>query len=457
MTNKEFAQGFLDYLIDLKPNTKIATWTFKGQTSYYYGSKGGGWANTIGFDFYDAKHGFILRSIPIQEYIVFESHNSRSQLYNASLGRALKSNGMTSEFMETYVIRSGNIKWYQVQETFKKIGVLSNIIASVNDSNPDWQRVLTDMLSWCIYRDEVKQHLKSNSKLTLNVIEMELIKKKRVILQKKKQIILQGAPGTGKTRLAKQIAQEMTENDENVALIQFHPAYSYEDFVRGIVAKVTENGTVLYEVQNKILAEMAKNALEEQKKANNEGREATPYILIIDEINRANLPAVLGELIYALEYRDEAVESLYALGEGEEARQIILPSNLYIIGTMNTADRSVGHIDYAIRRRFAFVDVLPDKEVVSDVAKSLFKTICELFIKNYDTYNAKDKKPTLERSEHLAPDFRPEDIVIGHSYFIVADENELKTRLQYEIKPLLKEYLKDGILLESARSIIEGL
>ena len=107
------------------------------------------------------------------------------------------------------------------------------------------------------------------------------------------------------------------------------------------------------------------------------------YVLIIDEINRANLSSVLGELIYALEYRDEAVDSMY---EVDGSNKITLPPNLYIIGTMNTADRSVGHIDYAIRRRFAFVDVLP-RDLSSEGCEfnsDLFKKVSQLFIKDFD-------------------------------------------------------------------------
>nr|WP_290446465.1 AAA family ATPase [Acinetobacter indicus] len=161
------------------------------------------------------------------------------------------------------------------------------------------------------------------------------------------------------------------------------------------------------------------------------------FRLIIDEINRANLPSVLGELIYALEYRGEAVTTMYEL---EEDRQIILPKNLYIIGTMNTADRSVGHIDYAIRRRFAFVDVQPNETIIENQkAKNIFKYLDLLF------------------KEHLAPDFKKDDVMIGHSYFLVQDDNQLRMKLDYEIKPILKEYLKDGILLDSAEVHIDNL
>lgn len=169
------------------------------------------------------------------------------------------------------------------------------------------------------------------------------------------------------------------------------------------------------------------------------------YVLIIDEINRANLSSVLGELIYALEYRGEAVESMYNV----DGYELILPPNLYIIGTMNTADRSVGHIDYAIRRRFAFVDVLPkdlseDETIVFD--SGLFKSINVLF--TTDNY--------ITRSSYLSTDFEPKDVALGHSYFIdkTNEGGSMLTRWQYEIKPILLEYIKDGILKEPARAKI---
>lgn len=237
--------------------------------------------------------------------------------------------------------------------------------------------------------------------------------------------------------------EELSENDEvmthgELKIIQFHPAYTYEDFVRGIVASSHE-GVISYKVENKILAEFAKEALENPN---------SKYVLIIDEINRANLPSVLGELIYALEYRGEYVQSMY---EYENTRDIKLPKNLYVIGTMNTADRSVGHIDYAIRRRFAFYDVLPNLSVVKNKkAIKLFEEVAKLFKK--DSY-------------YLSTDFDANDVQIGHSYFIASDEKmtddefeaELKQKLKYEIKPILYEYIKDGILLDSAREVVKNL
>jgi hypothetical protein len=147
------------------------------------------------------------------------------------------------------------------------------------------------------------------------------------------------------------------------------------------------------------------------------------------------LSTVLGELIYALEYRGEPVESMYS--EENDGNTIILPPNLYIIGTMNTADRSIGHIDYAIRRRFSFINVLPDESVVHEQSK--FRDVLKIF------------------DEHLSPEFKKENVMLGHSYFIADNESTLETKLQYQVLPLLKEYLSDGILLESAREIIQGL
>ncbi|UZD35487.1 McrB family protein [Capnocytophaga ochracea] len=367
------------------------------------------------------------------------------------------------------------------------------------------------------------------------------------LLHYKHQIILQGPPGTGKTREAKRIAKQLLglndndslEGNEQFKLIQFHPSYSYEDFVRGIVAQPNETGgDIVYTAENKVLAKFAEKALkafqepikwenfrdflEKEKKEGrevyfDEGKELKynfiqnnelrylsrgnhnlagipieefcqrnlddkfdsfyknyhkwgwkfitdyfikwandfkrkkSYFLVIDEINRANLSTVLGELIYALEYRGEYVESMYAI---DDDNSFTLPPNLYIIGTMNTADRSVGHIDYAIRRRFAFVNVLP-KELEGNFDKNLFKAVSKLFIENYDEYiNNTDTE--LKRAKTLSPEFKPEDVWLGQSYFIQKKYSDgkdvpMSIRWKYEIKPILLEYIKDGILIDNIK------
>ena len=420
------------------------------------------------------------------------------------------------------------------------------------------RKTLTDVTSYDSDIEGIKyaQYLLNIMNENTQTQENDLITK---LLKYKPQIILQGPPGTGKTREAKRIAKALLglgENDslegnEQFKLIQFHPSYSYEDFVRGIVAKPNEEGDgIIYTAENKVLAEFANRAqkslqeclkrqsksinwvdfrdfLQKKKEKNKEVyfsdkvkldrienykdghsalyflvkknedwmsneamihfsnfsqenlddnfenfytnydrgywesitnyfinwfKQPEPFVLIIDEINRANLSAVLGELIYALEYRGEAVQSMYAI-EGEN--NLILPPNLYIIGTMNTADRSVGHIDYAIRRRFAFVNVLP-KELEKDFDRNLFKAVSKLFIDNYDEYiNNPDIE--LKRAKTLSPEFRPEDVWLGHSYFITKN-TPIDIRWEYEIKPILLEYVKDGILIgEGIETTINNL
>jgi 5-methylcytosine-specific restriction protein B len=411
------------------------------------------------------------------------------------------------------------------------------------------------------------------------------------LLNYKKQIIFQGAPGTGKTFTAKDIAEQLLYNEVSIdknkqtdrfkeknnqfKLIQFHPAYTYEDFVRGIIVDTT-SGSPDYKTINKPLAHFAaeayKNWIDSQKtpkvlskerifelqleefkkivdediankscykidgttavitevcedsfrftyehdkrvnytllfsdlhKMNNSNLEFAivkdvdefelymkrkasyyfrlyksitaiavdqshttniqvkeqNYVLIIDEINRANLPAVLGELIYGLEYRGEKVDSMYAI-DGDHS--LILPPNLFIIGTMNTADRSVGLIDYAIRRRFAFVDMLP-KILPNSLGFNLdlFKDVSSFFIKNIDEYIA-DEQCKLIPSDILSDEFRPEDVWIGHSYFIMNDKDGKvisNFRIKYEILPILKEYVKDGIFKDktAAENKIDNL
>jgi MoxR-like ATPase len=256
-----------------------------------------------------------------------------------------------------------------------------------------------------------------------------------------------------------EIQEEEVLSKGEYKLIQFHPAYSYEDFVRGIVAETNSNNQVEYKVVNKVLADFAEKALDNP---------SAKYVLIIDEINRANLPAVLGELIYALEYRydennpnETTVESMYLLkqnSEDEEGDKVLkLPTNLFIIGTMNTADRSVGHIDYAIRRRFAFVDVLPNISVIDDIikdtdlnkkAKELFEEVAKFFQEETDDNN---------KIIYLQSDFKAKDMQLGHSYFLADNKEQLQLKLEFEIKPLLREYVKDGILNEAALTEIEKL
>lgn len=337
--------------------------------------------------------------------------------------------------------------WFAIyNKTFKTQKFAKQLFFKVNDGFEygllDIQnRSLSDLKKSDTFDiEDIVQTFSKHIKTILNDNSMEKAKIGEYIeiLEHKKQIILQGPPGTGKTYNAKKIAKQFIGDNkpEQIKIVQFHPSYSYEDFVRGITVK-NNNGKLEYKTENKILAQFAKNALESN----------LPHVLIIDEINRANLPVVLGELIYALEYRGQAVETMYSV-ESDNGNKITIPENLYIIGTMNTADRSVGHIDYAIKRRFAFVDVLPtEAAILNKKAKELFKLVSQIFVNKVEGEK--------ENSEYLAPDFNCKDVQLGHSYFLLREGTEeeqlteLSMRLQYEIMPILNEYVKDGLLLES--------
>jgi 5-methylcytosine-specific restriction protein B len=164
------------------------------------------------------------------------------------------------------------------------------------------------------------------------------------LLWERKQVILYGPPGTGKTYLASKLARHLTENGA-VKLVQFHPSYTYEDFFEGFRPEPGGSGTLTFTLRAGPFRDFAEVAA---------ANPSTAYILIIDEINRANLAKVFGELYFLLEYRDQSISLQYS-----PDKEFILPENLFLIGTMNTADRSIARVDTAMRRRFAFVELDP--------------------------------------------------------------------------------------------------
>ncbi|MYH71129.1 MAG: DUF4357 domain-containing protein, partial [Acidimicrobiia bacterium] len=170
------------------------------------------------------------------------------------------------------------------------------------------------------------------------------------LLEDKGQVIFYGPPGTGKTYLARKLADVLTADPSRRALVQFHPSSSYEDFFEGYRPEAAGDD-MTYQLTLGPLALMAERA---------EDSPDLQHVMIIDEINRANLPKVLGELLFLLEYRDESIQTLYRAEE-----EFSLPGNLWFIGTMNTADRSIALVDAALRRRFHFIPFFPNREPIA--------------------------------------------------------------------------------------------
>ena len=318
------------------------------------------------------------------------------------------------------------------------------------------------------------------------------------ILGLKKNIILQGAPGTGKTystaAIALRIINGVNAKDEfeyldhtkvmeeyqakydngQIIFITFHQSMTYEDFVEGIKPKVC-NGNVVYSVEPGIFKQICTSAKENPK---------DNYVLIIDEINRGNVAKIFGELITLIEAdkrelvgKDKLEDKKENLDTNETDSQktpekkknenqhtitvklpyskedFSVPSNLYIIGTMNTTDRSTGTLDYALRRRFSFVPILSTPVYYEEKDGTRVVLGCEELTNYYGDNPLKDKANALfaevynflSNPENKA-NMNIKDLMPGHSYFMAGSLEELNYKLEYEIKPLIRKYAKDGII-----------
>lgn len=231
-------------------------------------------------------------------------------------------------------------------------------------------------------------------------------------------------------------------------LVQFHPSYGYEDFIRGIEVKPV-NGTPTYSSVNRILGKIAEFA-KLAEVATTQGQAVPKFYLVIDEINRANLATVFGELIYGLEYRNSEVSTPYEVNDrvhNAVSKDIVLGKNLFIIGTMNTADKSIDSIDYAIRRRFIFIDSPAKKDVVlscyHSVAGATDDNCIEALLFDAVGY-------LFEGTRFFNEEYQRSDVRIGHTYFLRNAQNgyvdAMSERFLFQIIPILREYVKDGIL-----------
>src|SRR6266567_16262 len=235
------------------------------------------------------------------------------------------------------------------------------------------------------------------------------------LLRERRQIILYGPPGTGKTYLASKLARHLTD-DGAVKLVQFHPSYTYEDFFEGFRPEPGGSGTLTFTLRAGPFRDFAEVAADNP---------STAYILIIDEINRANLAKVFGELYFLLEYRDESISLQYS-----PDKEFTLPQNLFLIGTMNTADRSIARIDTAMRRRFAFVQLDPRIPPVQG-----------LLDRWLDEHHLPQEAALL--LDELNRRIADSDAAIGPSYLmderIYQRDDGLDRVWQYSIMPLLKD------------------
>jgi hypothetical protein len=238
------------------------------------------------------------------------------------------------------------------------------------------------------------------------------------LLHEKRQVIFYGPPGTGKTFVAQALGEHVRAAGGAWQLVQFHPAYSYEDFFEGYrPSKPEDDGALQFDLQRGPLRLLA-----EQAASNPDA----PYLLVIDEINRGNIAKIFGELYFLLEYRDKPIRLQYSPDQPFE-----LPENLFLIGTMNTADRSIALVDSALRRRFYFYPFLPLESPVRDVLSSWLDE------NGYDDEPAR-LLDTLNAALHEAlPD---DDFTFGPSYFMPRDgPPDLERVWRYAIQPLLEE------------------
>ncbi|WP_313896474.1 DUF4357 domain-containing protein [Streptomyces sp. GC420] len=252
----------------------------------------------------------------------------------------------------------------------------------------------------------------------LLVHDVEWLRELRDLLWDERQLVLYGPPGTGKTYLALKLAEFLGGGPEQVKLVQFHPSYAYEDFFEGFRPREDpQTHEVAFRLTAGPLRELA-------DLASREGNRHVPHFLVIDEINRANLAKVFGELYFLLEYRNKSVRLTYS---GDD---FALPPNLFVIGTMNTADRSIALVDAAMRRRFAFVELSPRTEPTRGLLRRWLHA------------QDRDVEPA-DLLDALNARIDEPDFLIGPSYLMkkgVYREGGLERTWRTKILPLLEEH-----------------
>ncbi|EDO8878016.1 AAA domain-containing protein [Campylobacter coli] len=262
------------------------------------------------------------------------------------------------------------------------------------------------------------------------------------LLKTHKNIIFHGIPGTGKTYTIVNNIKNIIKNENQMLITQFHPSFSYEDFIEGIKPAGIENGQLKLELKNGIFREFCDKAKEEEKeflgeleKGNfNEALSDYGYFFIADEINRAELSRVFGELLYTLEYRGEKgkIKTQYASMRGDE--DFYVPENVFFLGTMNDLDKSIDSFDLALRRRFIWQEMTCDYDVIKN---EIYAKNIEEYAQTCENLNSKIRKDIGEKYQ------------LGHSYFLKIEfkddeikNNDMKKLFSNRFEALLKEYLR---------------
>ncbi|EAL9772775.1 AAA domain-containing protein [Campylobacter lari] len=262
------------------------------------------------------------------------------------------------------------------------------------------------------------------------------------LLRTHKNIIFHGIPGTGKTYTMVNNIKNLISNEEQMLITQFHPSFSYEDFIEGIKPAGIENGQLKLELKNGIFREFCDKAKKEEKgflekleKGNfNEALSDHGYFFIADEINRAELSRVFGELLYALEYRGEKgkIKTQYASMRDDE--DFYVPENMFLLGTMNDLDKSIDSFDLALRRRFIWQEMTCDYDVIKN----------EIYASNNEEYAQACKKLNDKISKDIGEKYQ-----LGHSYFLKVEfkndeikDSDMKKLFSNRFEALLKEYLR---------------
>ena len=327
-------------------------------------------------------------------------------------------------YLKTLTVDVGHyIGRYLEKKDFVKIESVQNENPSVDQSHDDIQEVSDDnpivkQKNFETYDDDA--FLKE---VYMNKEDLSTLKK---LLTAKKNIILQGAPGTGKTFAATRLAYAMMEqkDESRVEIVQFHQNYSYEDFIMGYKPE-KDGGFILQKGVFYKFCRMARSAPEK------------PFFFIIDEINRGNLSKIFGELLMLIENSYRSDKHAVKLAYSDE--KFYVPDNLYIIGMMNTADRSLAMIDYALRRRFAFFKMKPGFDTAGfmtyqkEIGNAKFDKVIEA---------VKSLNATILKDDSLGEGF-----CIGHSYFCNQesfDYDWLRNVVLYDIAPMLEEYWFDN-------------